>query len=81
VIGAIVGELPSGIPEGLGRAILGFASSFSSAPEKLFASVLVAALLGIVFVGLVAVVERLVVPAGSRKVVVDMEPEPWRWPS
>jgi NitT/TauT family transport system permease protein len=75
VIGAIVGELPSGIAEGLGRAILGFASSFSSAPEKLFASVLVAALLGIVFVGLVAVVERLVVPAGSRKVLVDMEPE------
>jgi hypothetical protein len=42
----------------------------------LFASLLVAALLGIVFVGLVAFVERLVVPAGSRSVVVaDMEPE------
>jgi NitT/TauT family transport system permease protein len=59
VIGAIVGELPAGQSEGLGRQILGFASSFSSAPEKLFASVAVAALLGLVFVGAVAGVERL----------------------
>lgn len=66
VIGAIIGELPAGRSEGLGRAILGFASSFSAAPEKLFASVLVSALLGIVFVGLVALVERLVVPAPLR---------------
>jgi NitT/TauT family transport system permease protein len=66
VIGAIVGELPAGQSQGLGRAILGFASSFSAAPQRLFASVLVAALLGIVFVGLVALVERLVVPAPLR---------------
>jgi len=66
IIGAIVGELPAGIREGLGRAILSFASSFSSAPEKLFASVLVASLLGIVFVALVTLVERLTIPAGNR---------------
>jgi NitT/TauT family transport system permease protein len=66
VIGAIVGELPAGQSRGLGRALLGFASTFSAAPEKLFASVLVSALLGIVFVGLVALVERLVVPAPLR---------------
>ena len=66
IIGAIVGELPAGQSKGLGRAILGFASSFSAAPEKLFASVLVSALLGIAFVGLVALVERLVVPAPLR---------------
>lgn len=66
VIGAIVGELPAGFAEGLGRAILSFASSFSSAPEKLFASVLVAALLGLAFVGVVALVERLVLPPSSR---------------
>jgi NitT/TauT family transport system permease protein len=59
VIGAIVGELPAGQSDGLGRQILGFASSFSSAPEKLFASVAVAALLGLVFVGAVAAAERL----------------------
>lgn len=66
VIGAIVGELPAGIREGLGRAILSFASSFSSAPEKLFASVLIASLLGLTFVGLVTLIERLTVPPSSR---------------
>ncbi len=66
VIGAIVGELPAGLADGLGRAILGFASSFSSAPEKLFASVVVSALVGLVFVGVVALVERLVLPPTRR---------------
>jgi NitT/TauT family transport system permease protein len=66
VIGAIVGELPAGFPQGLGRAILSFASSFSAAPEKLFASVLISGLLGLAFVGLVTLVERLTVPAGAR---------------
>ena len=74
VIGAIVGELPAGMAEGLGRAILSFASSFSSAPEKLFASVLIAALVGIFFVGLVALVEHLVVPP-SRRVDQDITPQ------
>ncbi len=66
LIGAIVGELPAGRSEGLGRTILGYASTFSAAPQRLFASVLAAALLGIVFVGLVALLERLVVPAPLR---------------
>ncbi|NND13615.1 MAG: ABC transporter permease subunit [Acidimicrobiia bacterium] len=66
VIGAIVGELPAGLAEGLGRAILGFASSFSSSPEKLFASVVVSALVGLVFVGVVALIERLVLPSTRR---------------
>ncbi len=70
VIGAIVGELPASMPDGMGRAILNFAAAFSAAPEKLFASILVAALIGIVFVGLVAGVERLVLPA-SRRVQAD----------
>ena len=50
----------------MGRAILSFASSFSSAPEKLFASVFVSALLGLAFVGLVALIERLTVPDAMR---------------
>lgn len=66
IIGAIVGELPAGQSDGLGRAILGFASSFSSAPEKLFASILVATLLGLVFVGVVTLVERVVLRGRSR---------------
>ena len=66
IIGAIVGELPAGMQQGLGRALLGFASSFSSAPEKLFGSVGVAALLGISFVAIVALIERLVLPPARR---------------
>lgn len=73
VIGAIVGELPAGTQEGLGRALLGFASSFSSAPEKLFGSVGVAALLGLSFVGIVALIERLVLPP-ARRVEQDLGP-------
>lgn len=66
VIGAIVGELPAGLNQGLGRAILSFASSFSSAPEKLFASVLIAALVGIAFVGIIALAERAFIPPSRR---------------
>lgn len=66
VIGAIIGELPAGLSVGLGRALLSFASSFSSAPEKLFGAVLVAALLGLSFVGLVALAERRLIPSTLR---------------
>ena len=72
IIGAIVGELPSGLSEGLGRAILSFASSFSSSPEKLFASVLIAAMLGVSFVGIVAAIERLTIPSANRVRVDDV---------
>ena len=72
IIGAIVGELPSGLSEGLGRAILSFASSFSSSPEKLFASVLIAAMLGVSFVGIVAAIERLSIPSANRVRVDDV---------
>ena len=63
VIGAIIGELPAGFPDGLGRVLLNFASTFSTSPEKLFATVIMSALAGIVFVGAVSLAERLVVRA------------------
>lgn len=66
IIGAIVGELPASMPDGLGRAILNFAAAFSAAPEKLFASILVASLLGIAFVGLVTLAERMVLAPTRR---------------
>ncbi len=66
VIGAIIGELPAGLSVGMGRALLSFASSFSSAPEKLFGAVLIAALLGLTFVGLVALLERRLIPPTRR---------------
>lgn len=67
VIGAIVGELPSGIGDGLGRALLTYSYFYTNGPEKLFAAIIVAALVGLVFVALVSGVERLVVPAERRR--------------
>jgi NitT/TauT family transport system permease protein len=66
VIGAVVGELPSGIGQGLGRALLTFSYYYISGPEKLYAAILIAALVGIVFVTAVSLVERLVLPAERR---------------
>ncbi len=66
VIGAIVGELPSGIPDGLGRALLTFSYYYVSGPEKLYASIIISALLGIVFVVIVMLIERMIVPAQRR---------------
>jgi NitT/TauT family transport system permease protein len=59
VVGAIIGELPSGIPDGLGAAILNFKQYYVSGPEKLWATIVVAAALGLVFVGLVRVAETV----------------------
>jgi NitT/TauT family transport system permease protein len=60
VIGAIIGELPSGIPDGLGGAILNFKQDYVSSPGKLWATIITAAILGLVFVGLVRVLESLI---------------------
>ncbi len=60
VVGAIIGELPSGIGDGLGRAILDFSSDYSlvSTP-KLWASIIMAAAVGIFFFVSVSLAERL----------------------
>jgi len=60
VVGAIVGEEPTGIRGGLGRAILQFNEQYITGPEKLWATVLASAALGIVFFGAVRVVELVV---------------------
>jgi NitT/TauT family transport system permease protein len=61
VVGAIIGELPSGIGDGLGRAILNFSSDYSlvSTP-KLWASIIVAASVGIIFFVIVNLLEQLI---------------------
>jgi NitT/TauT family transport system permease protein len=61
VVGAIIGELPSSIQDGLGGAILNFAQYYSLDPSALWATNIVAAALGILFFSIVAIVERLVV--------------------
>ena len=58
VVGAIVGELPAGFGEGLGRALLNYNQVFAADPTKLYAAVIMAALGGIVFVGLITLAER-----------------------
>jgi NitT/TauT family transport system permease protein len=67
VIGAVVGELPAGFRGGLGRDLLQFSQQFTAAPEKLFASVIIAGLAGMVFVGVVTLVEHRLVAATRRQ--------------
>jgi NitT/TauT family transport system permease protein len=61
VVGAIIGELPASVQSGLGGAILNFNQYYVTAPTRLWATNLVAALLGISFFLAVLLVERLVV--------------------
>lgn len=49
VVGAIVGEGPGGMQEGLGRALMFFSQQYAISPEKLWASIFVTAGLGILF--------------------------------
>jgi len=60
ILGTIVGELPSGISEGLGIAILNFAQYYTTGPAKLWACILIAALLGISTYLLVHLAESIV---------------------
>jgi NitT/TauT family transport system permease protein len=61
VVGAIIGEAPSSIPDGLGGAIINFNQYYTLRPENLWATNVIAAALGISFFLAVVVVERLVV--------------------
>lgn len=58
IVGAIVGEISAGVRGGLGRVILDFASRYSTGPERLYAAVLGAALLGLTVFALVTLAER-----------------------
>jgi NitT/TauT family transport system permease protein len=58
IVGAIVGEgNPGGSQFGLGRAILNFNEQYASGPEKLWAAMFVAALLGLAFFAIVRLLE------------------------
>jgi NitT/TauT family transport system permease protein len=61
VVGAIIGELPASIQDGLGGAILNFNQYYATTPTSLWATNLIAALLGITFFLVVVAVERIVV--------------------
>jgi NitT/TauT family transport system permease protein len=61
IVGAIVGEgNPGGSRFGLGRSILNFNEQYTSAPEKLWAAILAASLLGLTFFLVVRATELFV---------------------
>ena len=49
MIGAIIGETPASIQDGLGGAIVNFNQYYSTGPERLWATNIICAALGIVF--------------------------------
>ncbi|HEV2713559.1 MAG TPA: ABC transporter permease [Gaiellaceae bacterium] len=61
VVGAIIGELPASIQDGLGGAIINFNQYYSIEPTNLWATNVIAALLGITFFLIVVAAERIVV--------------------
>ncbi len=61
VVGAIIGELPSGLQDGLGGAIINFNQYYSIEPQELWATNIVAAALGIIFFVAVVSAEKAVV--------------------
>src|SRR5579884_3886582 len=68
IVGAIIGESPSSIQGGLGGAILNFAQYYTFQPQNLWATNLIAALLGIAFFLVVVLAEKIVVRAAPENV-------------
>lgn len=60
IVGTIIGEGPGGVQQGLGRAILTFNQQYITGPEKLWATIIVASIVGIMFFLLVRIAEVLV---------------------
>ncbi len=60
VVGAIIGEGPGGIADGLGRVIITYNQYYITGPEKLWASIVAAGLLGVTFYLVVVAAERVV---------------------
>ena len=61
VVGAIIGELPSGLQSGLGGAIINFNQYYSLEPQELWATNIVAALVGIAFFVVIVIAEKAIV--------------------
>lgn len=61
VVGAIIGELPSGFQNGLGIAILNFARYYNQSPERLWATIVTAGAVGVLFFLAIVLLERVVV--------------------
>jgi NitT/TauT family transport system permease protein len=68
IVGAIIGESPSSIQGGLGGAILNFAQYYTFQPQNLWATNMIAALLGIAFFLAVVLAEKVVVRSAPEHV-------------
>ena len=60
VIGVIVSEISTGIPGGIGRAVISYGQAATSDPEKLYGAIFGAAALGLVLYGLIVLMEAVV---------------------
>jgi NitT/TauT family transport system permease protein len=67
IVGAIVGEISAGVSGGLGRRLLNEAFNYTTGPQRLYASVIGAALLGIAVFLAVAAAERFVLVRQNRE--------------
>ena len=65
IVGAIIGEGPGGIPDGLGRAILNFNQAYITSPEKLWAAIFVSAVVGVMFFAVIRLLEVIVLRGRS----------------
>ena len=57
LVGTIIGEGPGGVPQGLGRAILNFNQQYITGPERLWATIIVASAVGVLFFSMVRLAE------------------------
>jgi NitT/TauT family transport system permease protein len=69
VVGAIIGELPSSIQDGLGGQIINYSQYYTIQPTGLWATNVIAAALGISFFLLVLLAEKLVVRRAPENLV------------
>ncbi len=69
IVGAIVGEISAGVGGGLGRRIFLEAQRYTTGPERLYASVIGSAILGIFVFLVITGVERLVLGHQGREAV------------
>ena len=67
VVGAVVAEISTGTRGGIGRLILEYAQQATSAPGRLYAAILGAALLGLLASALVSLLDVLVFRSGGRR--------------
>ena len=69
VIGAIIGETPASIQDGLGGAIVNFNQYYATGPERLWATNIICAALGFAFFGVIVLVEHFVLRRAPERVV------------